>query len=162
MHELNENEKLLTEAKYKLEAIERERNALLKTIESLEVEKNQISEQFSAATFPNAAVTNNSSPEEKVRLFSSLFRGREDVFPKRFENYKTGKSGYQPVCRNEWVRGVCGKPKIKCVGCEHREFIPISDDVFRNHLLGGDPSGYQLRNQVGFLPNHLSSVHSPS
>jgi len=44
---------------------------------------------------------NNQSPQEdKIRLFSSLFKGREDVFPRRFENSKTGKSGYAPVCRN--------------------------------------------------------------
>ena len=37
----------------------------------------------------------------KVELFRSLFRGREDVFPRRWENAKTGKSGYSPACTNE-------------------------------------------------------------
>jgi hypothetical protein len=36
------------------------------------------------------------------------------VFPRRFESKRTGKSGYQPVCRNEWIRPPCQKPKIKC------------------------------------------------
>jgi hypothetical protein len=34
---------------------------------------------------------------EKVRLFRSLFRGREDVFPTRFVAKKTGKPGYAPA-----------------------------------------------------------------
>jgi hypothetical protein len=38
----------------------------------------------------------------KVALFRSLFRGREDVFPRRWENERKGTSGYSPVCRNEW------------------------------------------------------------
>jgi hypothetical protein len=73
------------------------------------------------------SINNHSSPEEKIVLFRSLFRGREDVFAKRFESRKTGKSGYQPFCRNEWARGICGKPKITCGSCTNRAFVPISD-----------------------------------
>lgn len=73
---------------------------------------------------------------EKVALFRSLFRGREDVFPRRWENFKTGKAGYAPSCRNEWVRGVCGKPQVKCGECQNQAFIPIGDDVIHAHLTG--------------------------
>jgi hypothetical protein len=59
------------------------------------------------------AVDNRSSPAMKVALFRSLFRGREDVYARRFESRKSGRSGYQPDCANEWVRGVCEKPKIR-------------------------------------------------
>jgi hypothetical protein len=41
-----------------------------------------------------------------------LFRGRDDVYPRRFESRKAGKSGYAPACANEWVRGVCEKPQV--------------------------------------------------
>jgi hypothetical protein len=58
-----------------------------------------------------------SSSEEKIALFRSLFRGREDVYPRRFESRKTGKSGYAPACANEWVRDICEKPRIKCAEC---------------------------------------------
>ena len=37
----------------------------------------------------------------KVTLFRSLLRGRDDVFPRRWENSRTGKSGYSPACSNE-------------------------------------------------------------
>jgi hypothetical protein len=65
---------------------------------------------------------------EKIALFRSLFRGREDVLPRRWENPKTGKTGYSPVCRNEWVRGVCGKPQVKCSECPNQAFVPFSDN----------------------------------
>ncbi len=84
---------------------------------------------------------NQSSPEAKIALFRSLFRGREDVYPRRFENKKSGKSGYVFVCGNEWVRGICEKPKIKCSDCKHRRLVPISDDIIHWHLSGHDNRG---------------------
>ena len=47
------------------------------------------------------------------------------MFPRRFENSKTGKSGYAPVCRTEWQASICQKPKI---ACPYRQYGP--------HLLG--------------------------
>jgi len=86
-------------------------------------------------------VDQRSSPEAKIALFRSLFRGREDVYPRRFESRKTGRSGYAPACANEWVRGVCEKPRIKCAECPNRRFLPITDDVVRWHLSGADAEG---------------------
>lgn len=86
-------------------------------------------------------LTQKSSSCIKIALFRSLFRGREDLYPRRFESKKTGKSGYSPACGNEWVRGICEKPKIKCSECRHRRFLPIADDVVRWHLSGQDDFG---------------------
>ena len=86
-------------------------------------------------------VTMASSPEAKIGLFRSLFHGREDVFARRFESRKSGKSGYQPMCGNEWIRGVCEKPKIRCASCPQRAFVPVSDQVVFWHLRGKDDSG---------------------
>jgi superfamily II DNA or RNA helicase len=85
-------------------------------------------------------VNNQSPQEEKIRLFRSLFKGREDVFPRRFENSKTGKSGYAPVCRNEWAAGICQKPKVACQECNFRAFNQVNDEIIRNHLMGIDPN----------------------
>jgi hypothetical protein len=41
-------------------------------------------------------VNQMASPEAKIALFRSLFRGRDDVYPRRFESRKSGKSGYAP------------------------------------------------------------------
>lgn len=86
-------------------------------------------------------VDHRSSPDAKVALFRSLFRGRSDVYPRRFESRRTGKSGYAPACANEWVRGVCEKPRIKCADCPHRRFLPVTDTVIRWHLSGADDGG---------------------
>ena len=87
------------------------------------------------------SVTNQSTPAEKITLFRSLFRGREEVYPLRFESAKTGKSGYSPVCGNEWVRGICEKPRIKCSDCRFQKWLPVTDEVIRRHLSGVDERG---------------------
>ena len=87
------------------------------------------------------SVDQTSSPQAKITLFRSLFRGRDDVYPRRFESRKTGRSGYAPACANEWVRGVCEKPRIKCAECPNRRFLPVTDDVIRWHLSGYDVEG---------------------
>jgi hypothetical protein len=55
-------------------------------------------------------VNQRSPAEAKIRLFRSLFHGREDVYPRRFESRKTGRAGYSPACAHEWVPGICEKP----------------------------------------------------
>ena len=81
-----------------------------------------------------AGIDRSSPVATKIALFRSLFRGREDVYPRRFESRKTGKSGYAPACANEWVQGICEKPRIKCAVCPHRHFLPVTDEVIRGRL----------------------------
>jgi hypothetical protein len=90
---------------------------------------------------PEGCIDQRSPPEVKIALFRSLFRGRSDVYPRRFESARTGKAGYAPVCANEWVRGACEKPRIKCAECPHRRFLPVKDERFRWHLSGQDDEG---------------------
>lgn len=87
---------------------------------------------------PIASVTNASPAAEKIALFRRLFGGRTDVFPARWDNPKTGRSGYAPACANEWVRGVCGKPQVKCGECANQAFIPVTNEVIECHLRGED------------------------
>lgn len=87
------------------------------------------------------AIGHHSPSAEKIALFRSLFRGREDVYPRRFENQRTGRAGYAPACGNEWVRGICEKPRIKCTDCPHRAFLAVTDEVIRWHLSGKDHHG---------------------
>ena len=93
-------------------------------------------------------VTRFSSPEEKISLFRSLFIGREDVFARRWVQRKTGKSGYQPVCQNEWTE-LCDKKTNKCAVCPNRDLLPLTNaDVF-HHLAGKDADG---RDVIGIYP----------
>jgi len=89
--------------------------------------------------FADATVTNSSASKEKVELFQQMFAGRADVFPVRWENRKDGRTGYSPACSNEWAKGICGKPKVKCGECPHQAFIQPSVDIIERHLRGGEP-----------------------
>jgi superfamily II DNA or RNA helicase len=137
-----------------LSTLDAKRKALKERIRQLKCSKQSIADEqlpFDRLSVPN--VTNDSAQKQKIALFRLLFRGREDVYPRRFESKRTGKSGYQPVCRNEWIRPICQKPKIKCGDCENRDFIPLSDDVIRNHLIGIDPiDRYRREFVIGVYP----------
>ena len=103
--------------------------------ETLSPSKLTLLEASTSYSFPENKVNNNSPTEDKVTLFRSLFRGREDVYPVRWER-KDGRSGYSPACSFEWKRPLCGKPKVKCADCENRKLLPVTDEVIQNHLIG--------------------------
>lgn len=73
--------------------------------------------------------------DDKIALFRRLFRGREDVYPQRWESAK-GTSGYSPACGNEWKPGICHKPRVKCSDCNHRQWLRVTDQVIYDHLTG--------------------------
>jgi hypothetical protein len=101
--------------------------------------------------YASAGVTMASRTAAKIALFRKLFRGREDVLPRRWEHSKTGKAGYAPMCRNEWVRGVCAKPQVRCKECPNQAFIPLGDDILRSHL-AGKAAGSAADFTVGVYP----------
>jgi superfamily II DNA or RNA helicase len=77
---------------------------------------------------------NTFSNQEKINLFLSLFRGRTDVFAKRWESAKNGRSGYSPACSVEWDRRLCGKPLGK--KCENCQYILYNEKAVHEHLAG--------------------------
>ena len=81
------------------------------------------------------------SLQEKVELFRELFKGREDVFARRWFSKTSGKAGYQPVCAKEWNPQYCNKKKFKCSECPYRELAPLTYDDIYNHLAGRDTDG---------------------
>jgi superfamily II DNA or RNA helicase len=92
----------------------------------------------------DSALSTSSTVAEKVALFRSRFRGREDIYPRFWSNARTGRKGYAPTCGNEWVRGVCEKPRVKCGECPNQAFLPVEDQVILDHLQG--------RHVVGVYP----------
>jgi len=66
----------------------------------------------------------------KLSLFRRLFRGRDDVYAVRWDDAKTGKSGYSPACRYEWPPGATKKSDAT------RILLPLTDKVILNHLNG--------------------------
>ena len=81
-------------------------------------------------------VHSKSDSLSKINLFMSLFKGRSDVYAKRWENNNKGTSGYSPVCLNQWRAEVCGKPKISCSKCENKDYAALDEKAIENHLRG--------------------------
>ncbi len=128
----------------KIKSLDAERASLVQELNQLK----KLSCNISSAT-----MNQYSSSIDKIQLFKDLFRGREDVYPKRWENNKTGKSGYSPVCGNEWKAGLCDKPRVKCSVCTNRSFLPVTDQVIQNHLSGTDSNNhYPVNFVIGVYP----------
>ncbi len=94
-------------------------------------------------------INTDSTAQEKIALFLSLFCGREDVYARRYYSLKSRKSGYVPACKNEWVPGVCDKKAYRCPDCPNRVFMPLTAQAVKAHLIGQDP---YCRDMVGLYP----------
>jgi superfamily II DNA or RNA helicase len=92
---------------------------------------------FSSITYPQIKL----SLDEKIALFRNFFKGRDDVFARRWFNKATEKGGYQPVCINEWRRGICDKKKHKCAEGPNRNFATLTNQDIYRHLEGKDENG---------------------
>ncbi|GHT63189.1 helicase [Bacteroidia bacterium] len=102
-------------------------------------------------TIPKIVSTTNkySSPDEKIKLFMSLFRGRTDVYAKRCYSKNFNSSYYIPACKNEWTRGLCDRSRVKCKNCKNRELLPLKESVINAHLRNKDENGNGI---VGIYP----------
>lgn len=92
---------------------------------------------FSSIIYPPIKL----SIDEKIALFRNFFKGRDDVFARRWFSKTTEKGGYQPVCINEWRRGICDKKKHKCAECPNRNFATLTNQDIYRHLEGKDENG---------------------
>lgn len=121
-----------------------ERQRLLERIKELEAENVELKRRLGEDVTPVAqepTAMHTLSLQEKVDLFRILFKGREDVFARRWYSKASGKGGYQPVCQNEWSRQLCDKRKFKCAECPNRLFAPLADNDIYRYLEGKDADG---------------------
>jgi len=142
----------------RLAGVDRERDFLTKSIARLKDELESLRDKD--PTIRNAAHLVSSRPipaednqktslefpwehltSERIRLFRSLFRGRDDVYARLWSSRRSGKEGYSPACKNEWVQDICNKKKVRCASCPNREFIPLMDETIMNHLEGKQTIG---------------------
>ena len=78
--------------------------------------------------------------QEKIALYSSLFRGRMDMYPRRWE--KNGKSGWSPAYSFDWNDFNAHRAKGGTIKTfEHKILSPITDEILSNHLLGKETIG---------------------
>lgn len=115
-----------------------DKKELIQIIEKLEKENKELKEKIygkiEVKDLPKES--KDISNEEKVKIFMEVFKGRTDLYAKRWVSNKTGKSGYSPVCKNEFSVYKCDKPRMKCSECPYRELLPLTDDIILKHLKG--------------------------
>ena len=133
----------ISELVARLTALERERAEIVVEIDTLRSARSEKTAAIKVVPSARAGdpIDRNSPIEKKIALFRRLFRGRSDVFPIRWENRTTGRSGYAPACANEWQRGICEKPKVKCSACPNQAFLAVDDVSIERHLRGTDANG---------------------
>ena len=76
---------------------------------------------------PPGVVHHRSPQEAKVAFFGALFAARTDVYAVRYDNQRTGKSGWVPAVRGGWQKGVRH---------EDRSYLPLTAAVLAAHLKG--------------------------
>ncbi len=76
---------------------------------------------------PPGMVHHRSPQEAKVAFFGALFAARTDVYAIRYDNQRTGKSGWVPAVRGGWQKGVRH---------EDRSYHPLTAAVLAAHLKG--------------------------
>ena len=68
-----------------------------------------------------------SPPAAKVAFFAALFAARPDVYAVRWENARSGKSGWMPAVRGGWRKGI---------PASERDYLPLTEEVITAHLSG--------------------------
>ena len=113
---------------------EQEIRKLQTEVETLKKKLNQLasSESIMSLSIP-----------EKINIFMSYFKGRDDVYPYlSIDKYNPDIKYYKPACANELRKGICnitmGK---KCKTCQYRENIPLTKEVVYRHMYGNNPIG---------------------
>ncbi len=88
-----------------------------------------------------APVDKQERARKRIALFRSLFRGREDVYARRWES-ADGHSGYSPAAVKDWKAINKSRPEErKKVDQKTRTFLPVTDTVIESHLLGRETVG---------------------
>jgi hypothetical protein len=120
----------LQSIKEELVAIDRRKAELLQR-------QSQLTTQRQQSIIPSISQPDHGAltTQKKVALIINLFQGREDIYALRWEN-KQRRSGYSVACANEWQRGICNKPKVKCGECNYRAYLPLDKQAIYDHLAG--------------------------
>lgn len=106
-----------------------EENRQLRECFGLSHDKKSVQPVSPSSANSTSAINSKSSPEEKVKQFRDLFRGRDDVYAVRWEG-RNGKAGYSPAYHRIWgtsFRSAPDRPK---------EYFPLTDQVIHDHLTG--------------------------
>ncbi|HET6915131.1 MAG TPA: DEAD/DEAH box helicase family protein [Acidimicrobiales bacterium] len=67
-----------------------------------------------------------SSSQAKVEFYAALFRARSDVYAVRWENARSGRSGWMPAVEGGWRKSRQSDPR----------YLPLTAEVLAAHLTG--------------------------
>jgi superfamily II DNA or RNA helicase len=84
-------------------------------------------EQLSAAIAPPGMVVMSSPVADKLALYADRFRARTDVYAVRWDNVRTGVSGWMPAVAGGWRKGMDRK---------QANYLPLTAEVVSAHLVG--------------------------
>ncbi len=88
-----------------------------------------------------APVDKEERARKRIALFRSLFRGREDVYARRWER-ADGSHGYAPAAVKDWKAINQSRPEERRkVDQKTRKFLPVTDTAIESHLLGRETVG---------------------
>lgn len=117
-----------------------EREEIIKLIEEKEIELkkllNEINILKQELQKQNSSKVQEMTIDEKIELYASYFKGRDDVYPYLSINKNDPtKKYYIPACTNEWRQGICNKTMGKpCKDCQYRENKPLSLETIKRHI----------------------------
>ncbi|WSG44304.1 hypothetical protein OHA72_12550 [Dactylosporangium sp. NBC_01737] len=84
-------------------------------------------EQPAAAITPPGLVHMASPVADKLALYADRFRARTDVYAVRWENNRTGTSGWMPAVAGGWRKGADRRAAT---------YLPLTAEVVSAHLVG--------------------------
>lgn len=84
-------------------------------------------EQLSAAIAAPGLVGMSSPVADKLALYADRFRARADVYAVRWENTRTGASGWMPAVAGGWRKGTDRRVAT---------YLPLTVEVISAHLVG--------------------------
>ena len=136
------SEERIQQINIRLRELTKEKESLLKELAEVRANSQELKLLLGIPVAESIPTTS----AEKLSLFLALFKCRESVFPKLWENSGKGTKGYSPACRNEWIREVCEKPRIKCSACTNQAFARLDENAVKEHLQGRHTIGtYAIR-----------------
>lgn len=107
----------------------RQENARLKKLLELTSREAEPARGTQAAWFDRAPgpVNATSSPDAKLAFYAALFGARRDVYAVRWENQRSGKSGWMPAVAGGWRKGSQQGDQ---------RYLPLTPEVLAAHLRG--------------------------
>lgn len=109
---------------------------LLLEIKNLREENNRLKALLTKHNIPYEVTTDKEfSTAEKLKIYKSYFKGREDVYAEKYVQ-KDGRKGYAKACKNRFSIQCDHKKYKQCKGCPNEIFKELNDDAYMTHLQG--------------------------